>query len=440
MIFPLAHLKSAGFIFLAAMLLAPAALLAADITEVIPLVRVNEDTLTTEDLKVELAIMERALKDKGSVVPIQAEAVLRRLTQNMLIVQEGYRLDLQDDFQVRNEIRSTVNQRSMEAMLDSVALSIPKDQPDFMAKREAAVIAFADGLYSQYEVVVDSTLLQSLDYGSADPQVQKRLRESDEILATVPTGNLRVQSFSRVLAFEEFHGLVGKDDAAETRDRRFKEWLDEVLIRFEAEKRGFTSEKRMVDMAKWLERDLIREKTLAILLDVEFEPSQEEIETYYQANQSLFMDTPRIKMKSAKFGTQEQADAFRAKVLAGGDLDWLKKSDPNVFEGAAPFPYEWYDPAKLDISQEVAVVGYCPEPYGVPGGWVVAIVSEREADSVQPLDKCLGSVMNKMKVRFMREYVAELMRRLEEVSSIEVFPGAESIVERLLAEATAEQK
>ncbi|MBU2500724.1 peptidyl-prolyl cis-trans isomerase, partial [bacterium] len=106
-----------------------------------------------------------------------------------------------------------------------------------------------------------------------------------------------------------------------------------------------------------------------------------------------------------------------------------------VVDGPAPFPYEWFSPGQLGIRFEDVAVGLIPEPYGVPGGWVVARVTEIEEPQPVPLEECRTEVLTRMKSEFISDYLARVMARLEEATEITILPGAEDRIRAMLEEA-----
>ena len=63
----------------------------------VPLAVVNGDTISSADLEKEIVIMKKLKLEgqQGDVVLPSAEDVLKRMIQNQLILQEGYRLETQ---------------------------------------------------------------------------------------------------------------------------------------------------------------------------------------------------------------------------------------------------------------------------------------------------------------------------------------------------------
>ena len=168
-----------------------------------------------------------------------ADAVLRRLIQNQLMVQEGYRMGLQDQLAVRNQVIEAGGPGASEALLDSVANTAPTDGRGSAEARREQGQGLHRGADGVYEVTVDSTLLRSLDYATSDEEALEALRENDAVLAVVPSGPIKVKNLSRSIRFQEYHGLADKPDAVERRDRIFYELLVESLVRYEARRLGF---------------------------------------------------------------------------------------------------------------------------------------------------------------------------------------------------------
>ena len=396
---------------------------------------VGPDTVTTLDFLYELDFIRRGLQGEAPGQLPEAADVMKRLVQNRLVIQEGFRMGLADDFSIRNQTREFVRSKAMAAMLDSVALSVPEDSVGSLSARTVAVKAFVRGLFRKYDAVVDSALLESLDYGSDDPEKARYLEESEDVLVTVPSGEMKVRALTRVIRFEAFHGLVGKPNAAELRDRFFREWVEEALLTHEAKLQGFEERPILLENAGRLRENLIREKALGILLDVTFEPTEEEILAFYDAHLENLTPPARIKMESLKVGTEQVAWEVREKLQQGSTIPWLRKNQMGVVEGPDPFPYEWFSPGQLGIRFEDVEIGLIPEPYGVPGGWVVARITEIEDPQPVPLEECRTEVLARMKGEFISDYLARVMARLEEATEITILPGAEDKVRAMLEEA-----
>ena len=400
----------------------------------LPLVLVNGDTITTSDLRLELEIMKKMNPEAIGLTISAPDKVLRRLIQNQMILQEGYRLEIDKNSSVTNQVRELIRSKSMVALLDSVSLSVSADSLELREARMKAVRSYIDGLKVTHKVSVDSTLLKSLDYGSDDPEVQEYLRTSEDVLAVVPLRELTVAKFSKSLRFREFHGLVGKPDAAKRRDKALDEWVTESVLRYQVKIQGRDQDPEIQKAAHDLEHVLIRKETINILLQSSYEPQEDEIERYYEENKADFMAPMRVKLNSKKLNTEEAAKAFREKLVEGASMEWLAKNDPEVIEGNDPFPYEWIRPEKIALNPEGLKVGFIPDPYGVPGGWVVAVVAEIEEPTPIPPADCRAKIVPKLKSLHQQKYMADVMLKLEEVSEIVVLPGAEDIVQEVLAE------
>jgi hypothetical protein len=396
-----------------------------------PLVLVNGDTITTYDLRLELDIMEKMNPEAG-VKHSEPEGVLRRLIQNQLVLQEGYRMEVDKYVSVANQVKELKRSKGMVMLLDSVALSVSADTPDLTEARRKAVRSYIEGLMTSHNVSVDSTLLKSLDYGSADAEVQKYLLNSTDELAVIPTGNMTVGRFTRVLRFTEFHGLVGKPDAAQRRDKAFDEWITEAVLSHQVRIQKLDQIPSIREPARDLEHVLVRQEAIRALLESSYEPQEDEIKQYYDENITAFTSPVRVKMKSKKLNTEEAANAFRKKLSEGANIEWLASNDPEVVPGDDPFPYEWFAPEKLGLKPKEMKTGYIPSPYGVPGGWVVAIVSEIEEPAPIPLDECRSKIVRLLESRNKRLVMADIMARLEDASEIEILPGAENVVQKIL--------
>ena len=400
----------------------------------IPLAIVGEDTLTTTQLKIELAIMRNRNEQNVSAAALEPDQVLRRLIQNQLVIQEGYRMGLDQEFTVVNQVTEVVRHECMAALLDSVALAVPAETEDIHEARRLAVKNYLERLQENYQAYYDTTLLESLDYGSKDPEIQKYLNESDEILAVVPTGKLSVAAFSRIVRFTEYHGLAGKPNAAEKRDEVFREWFAEALLNYQFRAQGMDKDPEIVLIAERMERTLVLEETLRVLLEFDFAPSEEEVESYYQSHLDAVTLGPKVKMESLKTATEEAALVLREKMLKGTPVNWLFSNDPSVIKGPAPFPEEFIEPGKLGLKPEVVAVGYIPPPYQVPTGWVVAKIEEVTEPEPRPLASCRSTIVAMMKGEQTQQLMIDILAQLEGASPVEVLPGAEQTVADIISD------
>ena len=239
---------------------------------------------------------------------------------------------------VRNQVIEAVRDQSTKALLDSVAATVPPETPDLREARRLAVKNFIDGLMATYHVKVDSTVLRACDFASTEPGVLTALGESEAVLAVIPAGPIKVKNLAREVRFKEYHGLQGKPDAAERRDRIFYELLVESLLRHEARAQGFDQHPEIRYLAHGLEQQLVLEDAMRVLLTIDFEPTEAEIEAYYQANLDQFSTGTRVKVDGVKFADEADAVRFRERLLAGAKMGWLRKNTANIVDGPPPFP------------------------------------------------------------------------------------------------------
>lgn len=406
--------------------------------DAVPLALVGPDTLTTIDLEIELALMNARNSENAPVKLDDPQPILRRLTQNQLLVQEGLRMGLDREAVVRNQAWSVVRQECMKALLDSVALSIPESQADYRNGRRAAVQGYLDGLARTWGASVDSVLLRTLDYGSADPAMQKRLRDSSEVLGRLP-GNrtFSVADFTRQLRFTEFHGLVGKPEAAQRRDEILREFLADAVTARQIRAQKMDQTPRMKMLYRRFERAAILEESLRVLAQIDFDPAGAEVSHYYRQHQSDYMSSPRMKMASLKAKTKDDAVALRDRILKGASIRWLTANDKRAVEGPPPFPETWLFPEQMGLKAADLKVGFTPEAYEVPEGWVVAQVVEVEAAQPLPLEQCRDRIVARMRQEASRNQMLEILERLEAESPVRILPGAEAEVRRVVAELPA---
>jgi peptidyl-prolyl cis-trans isomerase C len=521
------------------------------------LARVNGEAVTLADLDEELTAMPAATAAGGRAP--EAAAVLRRLIQNRLLEQEGYRMGVEAEPAVRNQVQDLLRLRSVVALLDSISapaasagalrldslmsqeselrhvahILLPTEAaaralldslaagtafadlarrhstdataarggdlgwravgaylPVFEAAlaplasgevggplqtefgwhlltvlgtrretggqspamreamdksferetRMAAVRAYVAGLRQQHGVAVDDSLLASLDFGSEDPAVLAELRASDAVLATLPTGRLTVQGLFRQIIFKHFHGLAGRPEAASLRDEVFREWVDEALLSYEAQRLGLRTRATLQAEAKRLERSLLREEVLkTLLLGLSSEaPPAAELEAFYAADPARFAAPARVKLRSLAFADSASAAGFRERLAVGAQFAWLAGRDPGVMAGPPPFGEDWLEPAAIGLADRELTVGAVLGPLPHGDGWALVQVQALEKVAPPTLAACRAEVLAAYQRDRQQEAVRKGLARLEAAATIELAAGAEAkVAARLAARAAA---
>jgi hypothetical protein len=218
-----------------------------------------------------------------------------------------------------------------------------------------------------------------------------------------------------------------------------REYFSEYLLNLQLKAQRMDQVPRMKLLRQRLERNAVLEEGLRVLLTFDFAPTEAQIKAFYKANAADVTPPARIKVASLKVATAEIAGELRTKLLKGTTVQWLAANDARVFKGASPFPEDWLDPEAIGLKRDSLKTGAAPEPYEVPGGWVVAQIVEIEKPQPEPLDSCRERILALMKREQTRDRLVEILARLEIESPITILPGAEQHVIRALAEtATAE--
>ncbi len=544
------HSQFVALVLLSA-LLRPAPCAAADAPAM--LAQVNGEAITLVELDEELANLPAA----GGTAP-KPEAVLRRLVQNRLLAQEGYRLGLAAEPAVRNRVEDLRRLRAVVALLDSISAPVAaagaleldslmsrsselrhvahilvgdeasalalRDSlaagtpfaelarrhstdgtaarggelgwrpagafvPDFEAglanlapgevsvpvrtefgwhlitllgtrvesagqsaamreamhktlereSRMAAVREYVAGLRRDYGVVVNDSLLASLDFGSQDPAVLAAIRESDTVLAMLPTGRLTVQGLYRQIIFKYFHGLAGRPEADQLRDKVFNEWVDEALLSYEARRLGLTQAPALLAEAGRLERSLLHEEVIKTLLlgATREEPAPAALEAFYAADPARYAPAARVKVRSVAFADSVAAAAFRARLAEGAQFSWLAARDPAARPGPAPYGEDWIEPATLGLADAELAEGALVGPLPLEDGWALAQVQARERVTSPSFADCRGAVLTAYQHERQQEALRQGLARLEAAATITYAPAAETLVAARLAERAA---
>jgi parvulin-like peptidyl-prolyl isomerase len=91
---------------------------------------VGPDTVKVADLDAEIAASLAATEGSGQLPRLDPDGVLRRLIQNRLLEQEGYRMKADQYSSVRNQMQEFVRLQAVNALLDSVSALRPGSTPE----------------------------------------------------------------------------------------------------------------------------------------------------------------------------------------------------------------------------------------------------------------------------------------------------------------------
>ena len=131
-----------------------------------PLVVVGGDTLTTADLDAAISATLAAGQAPPQVPALDPDDALKRLTQDRLLEQEGYRIGAQEEPTVKNQVRELVRSRSVIALMDSISappLGTDPGKADSLLGRTNSMRRYSHILVSDEALAV--TLRDSLAAG-----------------------------------------------------------------------------------------------------------------------------------------------------------------------------------------------------------------------------------------------------------------------------------
>jgi hypothetical protein len=254
------------------------------------------------------------------------------------------------------------------------------------------------------------------------------LRSNQEPVAVLPWREFTVADLDRQIRFEHFHGIEGKPDAAAIRDKTLDEWLAEILLRHEADQLGFDERPEIVANADRVRREKIREYVTSQVLEIDYEPTEEEARAYWSEHGDYFTPDPRIRADGVILADRESAERFRGQLEKGVRVKWLAKradgvadADPELFE-------TWLDPRWIGQAAGTIEAGDIVGPVPVGEQWAVAAVTEIEDPAPEPFEECRNRVVGIMLVDRRRRTMNESLERLEAQAEIEITDGAEDLI------------
>lgn len=308
--------------------------------------------------------------------------------------------------------------------------SVMVDQLREAATRDAVmkrVKEFVESLEKKYHVTVDGKVRDSLDYASTDAAVQKKLHDSQQIVARLPWKEIHVADLTRQIRFQYFHGLEGRTDAGAIRDKVLSEWITELLLRQEAGERGYDRTPEIMARADALRRELMREYVGKRVLDVAFEAAPGDVEAYYAAHKSEFTAPPRVRADAVVLSDEGAAKRFRDQLQGGTKLKWLAARTPEVTDAAPARFSDWVDPRILGLTGP-AKPGQVVGPVPGESGFLVATVTRVETPQPAPLSECRDRVVDALKRQRVQELMTRAIEKLRSSARVEIAEGAKEAI------------
>lgn len=303
-------------------------------------------------------------------------------------------------------------------------------------RRMKAVQGYVESLKHKYHVTVNDSLLHALDFGSDDPAVEKALEANESALAVLPTRRLTVRGLARNIRFQYYHGLAGRPDAADIRDRQFDDWLTEMLLSDEEHVLGRDRAPELVRKAKHEERRLVREEVIKDIVNFKFQADSSAIGVYYRTHRKDFSSPPRIKVKSVFIEKEADARQFREELKQGAGLKWLATQHPEIPDDP-PYPTDWMDTDQLDLGGRPPVEGAILGPTPLRGGFAIAEITAVEETATRPLQECRDEVVRALRSERTHQEIEDALSRLQKATKVAVADGARDKVEARLAQLRA---
>jgi peptidyl-prolyl cis-trans isomerase C len=237
-----------------------------------------------------------------------------------------------------------------------------------------------------------------------------------------------VADLDREIRFKHFHGIDDKPNPDAIRDKVLEEWVTELLLRHEADELGFDERPEIVAAAEWLERDLVRDHVVNMILDVKFEPGPGEIEEYYAEHRDELTPTPRVRADGVLLADEESAREFRSMVEGGAGIGWLAQRTPAVRDPDPAFLADWLPADALGLSAGDLEEGRLFGPVPSGGAWLVARIQDVESVGPPPLDQCVNQVVARMRNEARLKSMRRALERLEAEAEIEIVEGAYDLI------------
>jgi peptidyl-prolyl cis-trans isomerase C len=178
------------------------------------LATVGGEPLTVQDLDAEISATLAAGQSREGLTKADPDAVLKRLVQDRLLEQEGYRTGADKLPEIRSQVRDLLRARAVRALMDSVSAPPPgktTPRPDSLLGRTSVVRRYSHILVP--DEAVARTLRDSLDRGV--PFADLARRHSTD--TTAPSGgdlgftaeDAYIEEFEAAASKLKLNGIAG---------------------------------------------------------------------------------------------------------------------------------------------------------------------------------------------------------------------------------------
>ena len=171
---------------------------------------------------------------------------------------------------------------------------------------------------------------------------------------------------------------------------------------------------------------------LAQLNDGQADPTEEELRTFYESNQPLFIQPTRVRAShiSKNPGRGDREEIYQAlcdvrrQILAGADFDEMARQHSD--KGAELIDLNFFTRGELPEEFETVTfsmqIGELSPVFSSTSGFHIAKVTDRKDAAIKPFDEVHDEVRTRWLEQRRQEKTQSLVRELESKATIEMTP------------------
>ena len=281
-------------------------------------------------------------------------------------------------------------------------------------------------------VVVNQTLLKSLNYEAAKPGIDALLKDKRVVAEIKGGASVTVGDLTDYLRMQSFHG---SDQAKQGRNMNAKKedaldaTLGRRLLNLEAQRLGIDKTSAYRDRVTGYKESLIFDSFVQKVIAPESKLKEEEVKQYYNAHVKEYSYPAMLRVKSLTFVRRASGEDAIRKLREGSDYGWLAGSaEGRVAKGT---------PGLLTLDGQPVTIDSMPEGmqkaltgskagdfklYESPEGHAyVLAVQQVLASTARPYDEVREEISKKVYGEKIKKGVESYAARLRAQSKVETY-------------------
>jgi parvulin-like peptidyl-prolyl isomerase len=306
------------------------------------------------------------------------------------------------------------------------------------AKKTASLQAYTEGLRKKY-VTIDQKLVDSLDYESSEPGIEKLLADDRTLVKVKGEKPVSVAELSKALEKKFFHGA---ERAAEKKkiNRQKDLVLEEILNRRVTIKEAKRQKLDRTEFYKSKTGEYLDGILFGAFVQKVIAPDvkvdQEELKRYYQAHIGDYTFPEMVRIDGLVFSDRKIAEEAIEKLRKGADFQWLRANAEGQVEagkGENLLEFGGQLLAATTLPEEVrrAVSGASPGDYRLyadPGNaYYVLDIRERIPLRPMPFESAKGEMEKKVIAEKLQSVVRDWEEKLRKASDVKIYAKGEKL-------------